>query len=643
MQGVLFNPDNQPNVIGDNALCDEKIFTLVTDSKFLEWIGLEGVKRVRLQDGVIQLFTESFPRNFKTEAFRKPEKLEFEEQLFSIDLIDFGNGDIEKATDNWLDEVVKNRISQASPFDPRIYRLYFIINDGKIRGATSDLKSSLEEINYRNCYKFKSLGPLTVVDIRKDNFGGATLFLSDGFQIFKARGRADVGLEDKVVVDGEFSQNDDELIFRIRSIELAKKTGVFGEYIIAKGREYLKPSWKRILVNDPRMLDLPNLITFDTETFRDPKNPELHTLRLVQIGDPKTKTVYLVYGDGIKGLKAILENLEIKKIVHYSPFEKNRLREIGIELKGVIDTHELAEKYFPHLQNRELRFLLRWICGVELNKEHQRSLWEPPFTESELDYAQLDVEALWLLYEKMKELIVTPEGSIEELMKNLYELENEICNNQPGLLLEITRELSEVESSLRGALAKGFLQVNSPHLRLALGKKIRVVSESKLKAFLKKTEKLSPELESEIKSLSEPGEQVEIIVKPYAVVMTNFTQRRNIDVKDFEDSLRILAGEYCRLVRELLTLASPIVPLLVRRASTYQAVVEKLKQGERYEGEYGRAYLQDTKMVKRYARWISEESARRLLERVEIFNLPNELFEYSKNREPVRVSPGGEV
>ena len=120
----------------------DSFFSTASNQAFLDHFRLSFLERVRLSGGEIQGFTTNFPRYFNMKPFCKPEMLKEGEELFSIDIYEFGKGNIEEASDEWLNLVAQSRKDNQNPFKPSFYRLYFIIQDGTVRAASLLSKKS---------------------------------------------------------------------------------------------------------------------------------------------------------------------------------------------------------------------------------------------------------------------------------------------------------------------------------------------------------------------------------------------------------------------------------------------------------------------------------------------------------------------
>ncbi|MBM4291064.1 MAG: ribonuclease D [Deltaproteobacteria bacterium] len=101
----------------------------------------------------------------------------------------------------------------------------------------------------------------------------------------------------------------------------------------------------------------------------------------------------------ISALKPVLESERVVKVIHNASFERDRLADRGITLRGVYDTLAADRRLNPQREQHGLKALVRLELGVQMDEAQQTSDWRRrPLTSAQLNYAALDAEVLLDLY-----------------------------------------------------------------------------------------------------------------------------------------------------------------------------------------------------------------------------------------------------
>jgi DNA polymerase I len=144
-------------------------------------------------------------------------------------------------------------------------------------------------------------------------------------------------------------------------------------------------------------------IGVDTETTA--LHPRKGELRLVQLSDGINTSIldmnYFPLSRGIlQPLKTLLESTKTKKVLHNAKFDYQWLKvKAGIEPEGIFDTY-LADLVIAaatlgiNTYKHGLADVARRYLKIEMDKEEQRSDWSGTLSQSQLEYAETDVNVL---------------------------------------------------------------------------------------------------------------------------------------------------------------------------------------------------------------------------------------------------------
>jgi single-stranded-DNA-specific exonuclease len=245
-------------------------------------------------------------------------------------------------------------------------------------------------------------------------------------------------------------------------------------------------------IQTPRALqqmveDLSNkpLLVVDTETIWDSSVGQ--KLCLVQIYDPEDKRTYLVDAvalEDLSGLEALIANPDIVKIEHYSPFEEERFREIGIEQTAIEDTCALAKKLLPQLPNHKLQTVAAYLAGIDMSKQEQQSDWSRrPLSINQRKYAVADVEITYKIYEALKSIEAARLSELEPLtdLKECIEKIDDVQCQLEDLygaelkgLLEIEARVRKLKGVIAERLSSGCLAYEGEYGHVETGGSIKV-------------------------------------------------------------------------------------------------------------------------------------------------------------------------
>ena len=373
-------------------------------------------------------------------------------------------------------------------------------------------------------------------------------------------------------------------------------------------------------------------IAIDTETvFRSERD---HTLCLVQIGDPVTKTNFLVLVrkmTTLAPLKMLLESEKVRKIEHYSRFEAERFSEIGIEQTNIFDTCTEAESLYPYLPDHKLKSLVFLFLGLTISKEEQDSAWDSDeLSPEQISYAALDPELTYLLgavlQKERASVAINAEDTMETLMcrfskscARIEQVEGEdpslaALNERYAMLTdEAERALKRGELPYDGSWGKAhhgkphydisvplfetrFREIFSkqPDLSEAL-KRCVFVGHREVQALLKKAEILGFELEGAERSALLKRTKVVLPGEPTIGIETKGSRRKTEPVVITNESSRDLLS----VMRELHEVERKRVEwylgngelrhLYIERAVVRAAIKARVKAGESYKGDWGKA------------------------------------------------------
>lgn len=171
-----------------------------------------------------------------------------------------------------------------------------------------------------------------------------------------------------------------------------------------------------------QILSNTKLLAVDLETTS--LSPLNGTIRLIQIADDKDR-IYITdcFNFNLKDisttLKPYLENKQLKLVIQNSVFERKWFKHVlDIELGTVFDTM-FASKLLGFEDKAGLGFILKNYLNVDIDKTEQKSDWGGTLSQSQLEYAALDVKYLLrlreVMYAKLKDL------NMLEAAKNEFE------------------------------------------------------------------------------------------------------------------------------------------------------------------------------------------------------------------------------
>lgn len=141
------------------------------------------------------------------------------------------------------------------------------------------------------------------------------------------------------------------------------------------------------------------IIGLDTETFFD-FGVRQNYLSLLQLAAPTGEIVVIdALAAGIEAARGLIESPQIALAAHNARFDDGILRGSGFEPEGFVDTLRLARRTLK-LHSYGLASVAEHLCGLTLDKSHQRSDWRKrPLSRAQLDYAALDAQAALQVYQ----------------------------------------------------------------------------------------------------------------------------------------------------------------------------------------------------------------------------------------------------
>lgn len=215
-------------------------------------------------------------------------------------------------------------------------------------------------------------------------------------------------------------------------------------------------------------LEKEEILSIDTETHGWQTGNE--QLCLIQIGNPTLEKIYLIdtleLAEWTK-LEGIINNPKISLIAHNASFEARQFQRSGIKMRGAIDTLKLAKELRGDLPSRTLKACCKYILDIELSKEEQVSDWSArPLNESQLNYAAVDAEVTYKLYEALHEmeqkLEVPQDIDISGLMAMLYNNRNQYMTLTKDVAAEMEL-LNLQEEMLKAAIKEALVNGESPY------------------------------------------------------------------------------------------------------------------------------------------------------------------------------------
>jgi ribonuclease D len=158
------------------------------------------------------------------------------------------------------------------------------------------------------------------------------------------------------------------------------------------------------------------IIGLDTETFYDFRTQE-NRLSLLQLAAPNGTVVVIdALAAGIEAARGLIEDPQVMMAAHNARFDDGILRGSGFEPTGFVDTLRLARRTL-RLQSYGLASVADHLCGLTLDKSHQRSDWRKrPLTQGQLDYAALDAQAALQVFQTLTERLKS-QGRLESELK----------------------------------------------------------------------------------------------------------------------------------------------------------------------------------------------------------------------------------
>jgi hypothetical protein len=237
----------------------------------------------------------------------------------------------------------------------------------------------------------------------------------------------------------------------------------------------MKPTWEvKWIDNDSDLLGVVEIIknrpilSIDTETAGWQTNNE--KLCLIQIGDPAEEKIYLIDAlaiNNLQVLKPVIEEPIPALIAHNANFEERQFARHEMRMRGSIDTLKMAKTLRPDLPSRTLKSCCNFILNLDISKEEQTSDWSlRPLTKSQIEYAALDAEVTWKLYEILHEmeakLVVNTSLAVSDLMRELYETERRNFELTRKIAAEIQLNKQKAEG-LKSVIRSKLINGESPY------------------------------------------------------------------------------------------------------------------------------------------------------------------------------------
>jgi DNA polymerase III epsilon subunit-like protein len=192
-----------------------------------------------------------------------------------------------------------------------------------------------------------------------------------------------------------------------------------------------------------QQMEAESIIALDTETAGWQTGNE--RLCLIQVGLPSQRRVAVIDPLAISSLQPLerpLSRSQPQVISHNASFEARQMERHGIKIRGVVDTLVMARKLRPDLPNHTLKTCVKHILGIEISKEEQTSDWsQRPLTQSQLNYAALDAEISFNLYQSLQaiedKLTVDPSSQVSEMMQELAAVAREKLELTKGIAFKL--------------------------------------------------------------------------------------------------------------------------------------------------------------------------------------------------------------
>ncbi|MBN8549307.1 MAG: hypothetical protein J0M12_08340, partial [Deltaproteobacteria bacterium] len=154
-------------------------------------------------------------------------------------------------------------------------------------------------------------------------------------------------------------------------------------------------------------------------------------------------------------------------VAHNADFEIRQFSSIGVPLNGVVDTLMMSRKLRPDLPSHSLQSCCKYILGLSISKQEQRSNWaQRPLSASQIQYAALDAEVTVKLYQALRAIeaveTIDPDLSIEGLMRELTKaVEERLALMAP--IADRVAKLNAREAALRSAMQSRLLAGEQPY------------------------------------------------------------------------------------------------------------------------------------------------------------------------------------
>ena len=149
--------------------------------------------------------------------------------------------------------------------------------------------------------------------------------------------------------------------------------------------------------------DLEIAVDIETTIYRNPRKT-----CLIQIS---TRTMDIVIdawklSHCMHFLNKIFRNRDISKVIHGCPGDIHQLqKDFSLYFVNVFDTKVAAEML--QLEETNLKYVLDYYCGIQLNKRYQKSDWSRrPLSTEQLYYAQMDTHYLLYLHDIMRNELI---------------------------------------------------------------------------------------------------------------------------------------------------------------------------------------------------------------------------------------------
>lgn len=156
-----------------------------------------------------------------------------------------------------------------------------------------------------------------------------------------------------------------------------------------------------------------SIIGLDTETYWDPATRQ-NRVSLLQLAAPTGEAVVIdALQAGLEEARELIENSTPLMAAHNARFDEGVLSAAGFAPAGLMDTLRLA-RLALRLPSFRLSAVTEHLFGLSLDKSFQRSDWRHrPLTQSQLDYAALDAQAVLRVYQALTERLER-EGRLDE-------------------------------------------------------------------------------------------------------------------------------------------------------------------------------------------------------------------------------------